>query len=79
MASWKTMIHGCFGVEDREFAGHPSDLEYAFELLEKLRKENIGWNEFSAELESQLADMPQLDANDQVTRVMTFYRVWLLD
>ena len=77
--AWQNMIQGCFGLADREFAGHPSDEQRAFELLSELRENSVGWTEFETELRSQLSNMSKLHANDQVERVASFFRMWLLD
>lgn len=77
--TWQQMIGRCFGLEDRHFAGHPSDENTAFELLTELRTRHIGWQMFEAELRSQLANMPKLHTEDEVARVKTFFRVWMLD
>lgn len=73
------MISQCFGLEDRRFAGHPSDEETAFELLAELRKRHIGWATFEKELRAQLANMPKLKTDEEVERVAIFFRVWMLD
>lgn len=52
MTSWKATIHTCIGTGDLKFAGHPSDEGRAFRLLDTLREEGVGWEEFSAALES---------------------------
>lgn len=76
---WKDKISGCFGLDDREFAKHPSDDIRAFELLSILRNENVGWEEFSGELVKYLNNTPKPHKSDQVKRVEKFYRIWLLD
>lgn len=76
---WTKKISGCFGLEDRRFAGHPTDEQRAFELLTELRQEHVGWAEFERELRHQLGDMPKLNANNEVTRVARYFRAWMLD
>ena len=76
---WQERIRGCFGLEDRQFAGHPSDEERAFELLTQLRQEHVGWAEFERELRQQLGRMPKLNPDDEVDRVAKYFRVWMLD
>lgn len=76
---WQNRISGCFGLADREFAGHPSDMERAFELLTQLRQEHVGWEEFEEELRSQLANMRKLGTDEQVKRVREAFQFWLLD
>lgn len=79
MEKWTKLIGQCFGLEDREFAGHPSDEETAFELLAELRARYVGWSEFERELRRQLDRMPKLDTDREVRRVRGFFRPWLLD
>jgi len=76
---WTTLIGQCFGLEDRQFAGHPSDEETAFELLGELRGRHVGWSEFECELRRRLDLMPKLDTDREVQRVRGFFRPWLLD
>ncbi len=76
---WENLIHQCFGLEDRQFAGHPSDEKTAFELLAQLRAANVGWSRLERELRRQLDSMPKLDTDEQVQRVRDFFRPWLLD
>ena len=76
---WREMINGCFGLADRQFAGHPSDEERAFDLLAELRKKHIGWQEFEFDLRQQLGSMPKLNADAEVKRVSTYFRPWMLD
>lgn len=52
MTSWQAAIHGCIGTGDLKFAGHPSDEGRAFRLLDTLREEGVGWEEFSTALAS---------------------------
>lgn len=77
--SWTKKIRGCFGLEDRHFAGHPSDEQQAFELLTELRQKHIGWAEFERELRSQLGGMPKLNADGEIARVKRYFRSWMLD
>ena len=79
MKKWTTLIGQCFGLGDRQFAGHPSDMETAFELLVELRRRHVGWAEFECDLRRQLDLMPQLDTDCEVQRVRSFFRPWLLD
>lgn len=79
MSTWQEKISRCFGLEDRHFAGHPSDEQEAFELLAQLRNENIGWAEFRKELANQLATMPKLNATNEINRVRKYFKVWMLD
>jgi hypothetical protein len=66
-------------LKNREFAGHPSDEETAFQLLAELRARHVGWSEFERELRRQLDRMPKLDTAREVRRVRGFYRPWMLD
>ncbi len=79
MRNWKSMIHRCFGLEDRPFAQHPSSEQDAFELLTELRARAIGWATFERELRRQLDQMPKLDTEAEVRCVHAYYRLWLLD
>ncbi len=79
MENWKKLIGQCFGLEDRQFAGHPSDEQTAFEVLGELRARHVGWSEFERELRRQLDRMPSLDTDREVARVRGYFRVWLLD
>lgn len=79
MKDWKSMIHWCFGLEDRPFAQHPSAEQDAFELLTELRARAVGWTTFERELRRQLNQMPKLDTEAEVSRVRGYFRIWLLD
>ena len=79
MKDWKSMIHWCFGLEDRPLAQPPSAEENAFELLAELRARAIGWRTFERELRRQLDRMPKLDTEAEVRRVRGYFRIWLLD
>ncbi|GGD84314.1 hypothetical protein GCM10011515_00080 [Tsuneonella deserti] len=79
MKDWKSMIHWCFGLEDREFAQHPSDEQNAFELLTELRSRAVSWPTFERELRKQLGGMPKLDTEAEVRRVHGYFGPWLLD
>lgn len=76
---WKNKISGCFGLSDRSFAGHPSDEERAFELLSYLRKDHVGWAEFSEALVNYLDNCTELHTTEQVRKVEQYFRPWLLD
>jgi hypothetical protein len=74
---WKLAIRGCFGVEDRRFAEHPSDQRRAYELLGYLIEQNISMKEVADELRLFLAKNPLLHADEQIDRVREFYGIWL--
>ena len=77
MGSWENKIDRCFGLADRPFAEHPSDLEEAFTMLAELREDRVIWEEFEPVLRRHLARMPKLDTNEQVQRVRGFIEPWL--
>lgn len=77
MKDLEKMIDGCFGLQDRPFAEHPSDLNDAFDMLIELRERRIVWFEFEPILRQRLARMPKLDAEQQVRRVRSFIEPWL--
>lgn len=77
MNDWKRAIGHCFGLNDRAFAEHPSDLNDAFDLLTQLRDQRVLWFEFEPELRLHLKRMPKLDTEQQVRRVRTFIEPWL--
>lgn len=79
MEKWTKLIGQCFGLDDRQFAGHPSDEESALELLVELRARHVGWSKFERELRRQLERMPKLETDREVRRVRSFFRPWLLD
>lgn len=72
-------IRGCFGSNDLLFANHPCDEERAFDLLVKLRNEEITWEDtekaFRDFLNSQTTDINHI--NSQMKKVEDRYRVWL--
>lgn len=74
---WKKKLHSCFGLEDRRFAGHPSDQRNAHELLGYLIVNNISMAEVEREVWIFLASNPKLHADEQVARVQRFFGVWL--
>lgn len=76
---WKNLIPQCFCHGEREFVGHPSEEEAAFELLSQLRAKQVGWSTFERELRLQLAAWPKLDSHKEVARVRERFGPWLLD
>jgi hypothetical protein len=44
-------IAGCFGAQDMLFAIHPMDAGRAFELLRKLRREEVSWLDVRSDFE----------------------------
>ena len=77
MGSWEIKIDRCFGLEDRPFAEHPSDLEVAFTMLAELREDRVIWEEFERVLRRRLARMSKLNTEEQVQRVRGFIEPWL--
>lgn len=78
-SDWKKLIPQCFCYGQREFVGHPSDEETAFELLALLRAKGIGWPTFVCELRRQLKHMPKLSVEAEVQRVRERFQIWMLD
>ncbi|MGJ8562827.1 MAG: hypothetical protein ACSHXY_04675 [Alphaproteobacteria bacterium] len=72
-------LRGCFGLEDRKFAGHPSDEIRAFDLLQKLREDNVGWEVVEMCVRRLLLSNKKLNADEQVAEVKKYYRPWILD
>ncbi|MBT9386331.1 hypothetical protein KM176_20850 [Pseudooceanicola sp. CBS1P-1] len=79
MSTWQQDLRNSFGLADRKFAGHPSDLRTAHEMLGKLIAENIGMSEVEAEVRKFLAGNMNLHVDEQVDRVRKFLEVWLDD
>jgi len=79
--SWQNDIAGCFGITDLIFAGHKLDEDRAFDLLIRLREENIGWNVAKAEIESWLSgkEVSAAHVNEQLAKIEGAYKFWLLD
>lgn len=77
MTAWRQDLGRCFGLVDRRFAGHPSDLQTAYEMLGKLIKENISMAEVEAEVRNLLRNNPNLHADEQVVRIRNFLQIWL--
>ncbi|GIU11965.1 hypothetical protein [Shewanella glacialipiscicola] len=44
--AWSDYIGSCFGIEDKKFALHPSDISAASELLAKAQAEGVGFAEY---------------------------------
>ncbi len=64
------------------FAGHPSDEERAFDLLVYARRNGIGWAQLRGEFEAFLGrrmTSPDGDGAQQIAKIETYYRPWLLD
>ena len=79
--NWKDRIAGCFGHDLAGFASHALDEQRAFELLTILREEGIGWQEVADEIENYLISKTanaQFSA-DQMNKVESFFKPWLLD
>lgn len=72
-------LERCFGLADRKFAGHPSDMIEAFELLKKLRKHHVGWGEVEKCVRRLLSSNTKLNVDEQVSEVKKYYRPWILD
>jgi hypothetical protein len=79
MTTWQQDLGRCFGLEDRQFAGHPSDLRTAYEMLGKLIEKNIGMSEVQLEVRRVLSNNRTLHVEDQVARVSKFLEIWLDD
>lgn len=52
--NWISGIAGCFGSNDKIFAGQYYDCQRAAELLSRANAENIGWGEYHKEIENWL-------------------------
>jgi hypothetical protein len=81
MSNWKNKIEMTFGISDLIFAGHPNDEQRAFELVEILRAEGIGWSALEKEartfLQSKGANSAHIDK--QIEKMKNSMAFWLLD
>lgn len=81
MRTWKEDVPGCFGSMDAEFAMHPCDEERAFDLLTRLREEDVAWAQVQAELFSHLKHSKwgtnQQHCEKQIERARMLYEPWL--
>jgi len=71
-------LDGCFGLDDRKFAGHPSDVERAFELLTELRQGKVGWSQVKRCVSFKVGNCKGLNKSDEIKRVEKFIRPWLI-
>ena len=74
---WKKQLGQCFGLEDRRFAGHPSDVRTAYELLGALIEKNVSMADVEREVQNLLRNNPQLHSDEQVKLVRSYYVAWL--
>lgn len=79
MSTWQQDLRSCFGLDDRKFAGHPSELRTAHEMLGKLIEMNIGMSEVEAEVRKLLSKNRNLHVDEQIDRVRKFLVIWLDD
>lgn len=52
--SWKSMISGAFGAEDRQFAGHSENIERARKLLNAAIEQGATFKEYCDAIEKWL-------------------------
>lgn len=74
---WKKQLDRCFGDADRRFAGQPSDVRTAYELLGVLIEKNISMAEVEREVQNLLRNNPHLHSDEQVKIVRSYYVAWL--
>jgi hypothetical protein len=78
---WTKKIPSAFGTVDKEFAGHPSDIAAAQELLRQALVAGVGFDEYKLEIEkwlrSNVDDESHID--DQMSKVKSIQSYFLFD
>lgn len=75
----KIKLDNLFGSADHIFAGHPSELNQAWELLSQLRNDNCSWDTFEAELKAFMNQKgwPANHIQKQISRAEKLFKDWL--
>ena len=81
MSDWKEDIGGCFAFDAAPFAMHATDENLAFELLKRLRDEQVGWQNVEDEIRLYLnAKTSENDwVEQQLSRAEAHFKPWLSD
>jgi hypothetical protein len=76
---WKSEIPGCFGAKDGLFAVHPLEAQRAAELLSKLCKERVGWEDVRASFITFLSQQGWSEDHiaEQIVRIEERFKAWL--
>lgn len=76
---WVQKIPNCFGAEDKQFAGHQSEVDAAIDLLRDLSGISISIdevaNEFEAWLRTQTSNEDHIQ--EQLQSVRNHYSAWV--
>ena len=81
MSEWQEDLADCFDNLDRLFASHAMDELRAFQLLMRLRAENVGWYALSNAIRNLLGEdgCTAQHIELQVEQVELRFRPWLRD